>query len=155
MRNTIGTNFARSKGLSVPAEGDSILSWSLGRTLTGPLRLGRRAPRNGEDRHFITPRNQKRFPTPLFFPKGWDVARLERADQKRLPIPLFLCPLQCRRGGEVIPPNTWRSRWPAAPNNSRSPGPDGLNCWSARLIKAPTNKFFQSMRPSRVEASIK
>ncbi len=39
-------NFARSKGLSVPAEGDSILSWSLGRKLTGPLRLGRRAPRN-------------------------------------------------------------------------------------------------------------
>ena len=39
-------NFARSKGLSVPAEGDSILSWSLGRKLTGPLRLGRRAPQN-------------------------------------------------------------------------------------------------------------
>lgn len=77
------------------------------------------------------------------------------ADQKRLPISLSLCPLQCRRGGEVIPLNTWRSRWPAAPNNSCSPGPDGLNCWSARLIKAPTNKFFQSMRPSRVEASIK
>jgi hypothetical protein len=56
-------DFARSKGLSVPAEGDSILSWSLGRKLTGPLRLGRRAPRNGEGRQFITPpSNQKRLP---------------------------------------------------------------------------------------------
>ena len=46
----------------------TILSWSLGRKLTGPLRLGRHAPRNGEGRDCITPSNQKRLPTTLFDP---------------------------------------------------------------------------------------
>ena len=51
----------------MPAEGDSILSWSLGRKLAGPLRLGRRAPRNGEGRHFITLQAIRKDSRPLLF----------------------------------------------------------------------------------------
>ena len=52
----------------MPAEGDSILFWSLGRKLSGPLRLGRRAPRNGRVGISSRCKQSEKIPDPFCFP---------------------------------------------------------------------------------------